>query len=84
MILAIQSEKLCNKESQEMMDRNFKSEGQELSSISINKATKKANTFKSCTYRGITTAKEQNCSLNGSGETTLGKHSSSPGHCLKT
>lgn len=80
----------CNPEWKTLWERitrnngqEFKSEGQELSSISINKATKKANTFKSCTYRGITTAKEQNCSLNGSGETTLGKHSSSPGHCTK-
>lgn len=63
------------------MEQDFRSAGEELSSASLNKATKQANTFKSCIHRGILTGKQSNCSLNGSGETTLGKRSSSPGHC---
>jgi len=67
-----------------MVDRDLVAMDEKGAAFQYIKLQKKASTFKSCIHWGIVTEKERNCSLHGSGETTLGKHSPSPGHCTET
>lgn len=67
-----------------MTNRNLEVTDKNCAALQYIKLQKKANTFKSCIPRAIITEKQRNCSLNGSGETTLGKHSSNPGHRRST
>lgn len=85
MILAIHSEKLGKKESYEMIDRNLGVKDKnwaECQQIKLQKMQSMPS--KAASTEVSVPKKEHKCLIHGSGEITLGQHSSSPGHCTKT